>query len=109
MSENMKKLSELALVRSKVAGPFHICFDVIFHDRGAYEHVKATGQLTSEEILKVYKIETNDFIYSAFDPALTIKCTVPRAVPSGGVGDWDVYGTQQSQPLRDKLISVEAK
>jgi hypothetical protein len=109
MSNDMKKLSELALVRSKVAGPFHLCFDVMFHERSSYEHVKTTGQLSSEAILDVYGIVTADCVYSTFDPALTIKCTVPRPIPSGAVGDWDVYSTQQSQPLRDKLISLQAR
>jgi hypothetical protein len=42
----------------------------------------------------------------AFDPALAIKFTIYRRMPSGSPGDADIFGSQQYGPLLD--INVPA-
>jgi hypothetical protein len=37
----------------------------------------------------------------AFDPALAIKFTIYRRMPSGSPGDADIFGSQQYGPLLD--------
>jgi len=36
-----------------------------------------------------------------FDPALAIKFTIYRRMPSGSPGDADIFGSQQYGPLLD--------
>ena len=36
-----------------------------------------------------------------FDPALAIKFTIYRRLPSGSPGDADIFGSQQYGPLLD--------
>jgi hypothetical protein len=39
-----------------------------------------------------------------FDPALAIKFTIRRSIPSGSPGDGDIFGSQQYGPLLDLVI-----
>lgn len=34
-----------------------------------------------------------------FDPAKAVKVTIKRPIPSGALGEVDVYGAQQHAPL----------
>ena len=34
-----------------------------------------------------------------FEPAYAVKVTIRRQMPSGAVGDTDIYGAQQHAPL----------
>lgn len=103
-------ISDLALVvRSKNAGPFELTFDIIFKDREAYEQVKKSGVLTKELIARLYNVPVEKVLYFVeFDAAHAIKATIVRPVPSGGVGETDVYGAQQHAPLLDIQIPVAA-
>lgn len=102
----MTTLSALAkTVRSKNAGVDKITFDVIFHDRDTYEHVKRSHVLTREQVAELFAIpdsRISDFV--EFDPGCAIKFTIYRSVPSGSPGDPDIFGCQQYAPLLD--ISV---
>ena len=40
----------------------------------------------------------------AFDPALAIKFTIRRRMPSGSPGDADIFGSQQYGPLLDLVV-----
>ena len=42
-----------------------------------------------------------------FDPASAIKVTFRRRIPSGAVGDTDIYGAQQHAPLLDVYVDEE--
>jgi Domain of unknown function (DUF4387) len=39
-----------------------------------------------------------------FNPALAIKFTIRRSIPSGSPGDGDIFGRQQYGPLLDLVI-----
>lgn len=100
------KLGELAkFLRSKNAGPFKLTLDIIFHQRADYERVISASVLTRDVIADLYKIEdTSSVSIFEFDKASAIKITFPRVIPSGNVGEPDVYGAQQHGPLYDVVI-----
>lgn len=98
-----RKLSEVAkTIRSKNAGVDKITFDVIFPDRASYERVRTSGALSRESVCRIFGIEAAQITdHVAFEPALAIKFTIYRRVPSGSPGDADIFGSQQYGPLLD--------
>ena len=87
-------------VRSKNAGPFELTYDIIFEDPRAYRALKASGVLTRDTVATVFNClieEVYDVVF--YDPALGVKVTIRRPVPSGDPIDTDVYGAQQHAPL----------
>jgi len=98
-----RKLSEIAkTIRSKNAGVDKITFDVIFPDRAAYDRVRESGVLSHEAICRVFSIADAQITdHVEFDPALAIKFTIYRRLPSGSPGDADIFGSQQYGPLLD--------
>lgn len=95
-------------LRSKNAGPYEVSLDVIFEERETYEMVKRRGILNRECVAKLYDVPVSDvrvFVY--YDAAKAIKATLRRPVPSGSIGDRDVYGAQQYAPLLDVEIPEE--
>ena len=100
------KLVELAsTIRSKNAGVDHITFDVICHDRGNFERVRDSGVLNRGLVAKLFGVEESrvtDFVI--FEPANAIKFTIRRLRPSGGLGESDLFGSQQYAPLFDVEI-----
>lgn len=102
------KLKDLAkTIRSKNAGVDRITFDIIFRDPHAYQAVLASGAVTRETVLALFRVPAarlTDFV--TFDPALAIKFTIARERPSGSPGDGDIFGAQQYAPLLDVDVSV---
>ena len=98
-----RKLSEIAkTIRSKNAGVDKITFDVIFPDRASYERVRDSGVLSREAVCRIFALDPariSDHV--AFEPALAIKFTIYRRLPSGSPGDADIFGSQQYGPLLD--------
>ena len=97
------KLVELAsTIRSKNAGVDHITFDVICRDRRNFERVRDSGALNRGAVARLFGIDegrVTDFV--VFEPANAIKVTIRRARPSGGMGESDLFGSQQYAPLFD--------
>jgi hypothetical protein len=100
------KLVELAsTIRSKNAGVDHITFDVICRDRRSFERVRDSGALDRTSVARVLGIDVvrvTDFV--VFEPANAIKFTIRRPRPSGGMGESDLFGSQQYAPLFDVEI-----
>ena len=98
-----RKLSEIAkTIRSKNAGVDKITFDVIFPDRVTYDRVRDSGVLSRKAVCRIFGIDPaliSDHV--EFDPALAIKFTIYRRMPSGSPGDADIFGSQQYGPLLD--------
>lgn len=94
-------LSSLAkTIRSKNAGVDKITFDVIFPDRKSYDLVRRSGALSRAAICRLYGIpDARISDHVEFEPGLAIKFTIYRKVPSGSVGDADIFGSQQYGPL----------
>jgi hypothetical protein len=103
----MALLKNIARVcKSKNAGPFELTIDVVFDDPDLYARVKRTGVLSPETFARLYRVEPQQVLFTPYDAAFAFKATLPRAVPSGDVGDTDVYGCQQHAPLLELDIPV---
>ncbi len=98
----MPKLYELAkLIRSKNAGPFELTFDIMFDNEVAYRRVRASGVLSVDLIASLYSVPQEQVRIIPYDPAYSIKITIPRPYISGDLDDGDVFGGQQYGPLVD--------
>ncbi|HTS91707.1 MAG TPA: DUF4387 domain-containing protein [Stellaceae bacterium] len=96
-----KPLTALAkTIRSKNAGVDKITFDVIFPDRASYDLVRKSGALSRAAVCRLYGIPDSRISdHVEFEPGLAIKFTIYRKVPSGSLGDPDIFGSQQYGPL----------
>lgn len=95
------KLTDVAsVIRSKNSGPYELTFDIIFKDFDLYERVKEAGVFHNAMFAALYGIPEEDIISLVyFDPAKAVKITIVRPIPSGSLGETDVYGAQQHAPL----------
>lgn len=102
-----RRLFDLAkTIRSKNAGVDRITFDVIFADRASYELVCRSGALSRDAVCRIFGIPASRITdHVQFEPALAIKFTISRAVPSGSPGDGDIFGSQQYGPLLDVQVT----
>ncbi|MGB6117301.1 MAG: DUF4387 domain-containing protein [Mesorhizobium sp.] len=101
----MTRIGELAKIcKSKNAGPFDLTVDVVFEDRPTFDRVAASGVLNVELFARLYKVPAEHVLLTPYPAGLAFKATFPRAVPSGDIGDTDVYGSQQHAPLLDVEI-----
>lgn len=100
------KLTSLAkVIRSKNAGPFELTLDIIFSDAYSFAKVCKSGILNASLFARLYGLDISQVIsVIEFPAALAIKATLIRPVPSGHLGDGDVYGAQQHAPLLDVEI-----
>lgn len=95
------QLKDIAnVIRSKNAGPFELTLDVLLKDAETFEKVKNTNIINQEVIAKLYRIPAEDVLSIVYFPnANAIKATIVRPLPSGAMGERDVYGAQQHAPL----------
>lgn len=88
------------VIRSKNAGPFELTLDVLLKDQDMFERMKNAEIINKEVISKLYKIPLEDVLSIVYFPnAKAIKATIVRPLPSGALGERDVYGAQQHAPL----------
>ena len=105
--QKYKLIDVASVIRSKNSGPYELTFDVIFKDFEMYGKAKAAQILRPETFCPLYSIPESDIINIIyFDPAKAIKVTIKRPIPSGALGEADVYGAQQHVPLM--LFEFEA-
>jgi hypothetical protein len=103
----MPKLKEIAKAcKSKNAGPFQITFDIMFEDLATFEKVRASKSITPAVIAGLYGVAEADVLFTEYPPALAYKATIARRIPSGGIGDTDIYGAQQHAPLLEIEINI---
>ncbi|MGV8962802.1 MAG: DUF4387 domain-containing protein [Candidatus Saccharimonadaceae bacterium] len=102
------KLIEIAsVIRSKNSGPYELTFDVIFKEFVMYEKVKEAKSINEKNFATLYNIPESDIISLVyFDPAKAVKVTIVRPIPSGALGETDVYGAQQHAPLMNFTFSI---
>ena len=87
-------------IRSKNAGVDKVTFDVIFQDKKSYDLVRQSRALSREAICRIYGIPDSRISdHVEFESGLAIKFTLFRKMPSGSVGDPDIFGSQQYGPL----------
>jgi hypothetical protein len=95
-------------IRSKNAGVDKITFDVIFQDKETYDLVRRSRALSRAAICTLYGIpDARISDHVEFDPGLAIKFTIYRKMPSGSVGDPDIFGSQQYGPLLGIEVPVD--
>lgn len=104
-------ITELArVIRSKNAGPYELTLDIIFKDKACYDLAANSKEINVANISNLYRI-TKDKVISIveFPQALAIKATIVRPLPSGGLGETDVYGAQQHVPLLKLAIPTKKR
>ena len=103
----MARIRDLAKAcKSKNAGPFELTVDLIFGDRETFEKVRASGVITRALFAKLYRVPESSVLLTEYPPAFAYKATFERRIPSGAIGDTDVYGAQQHAPLLDVEIPL---
>jgi hypothetical protein len=103
----MPKLREIAKAcKSKNAGPFELTLDIMFEDAATFEKVRRTRVITPKLIAALYHVPVESVVFTEYAPAFAYKATIERRIPSGAVGDTDVYGAQQHAPLLDVEIPI---
>jgi Domain of unknown function (DUF4387) len=93
----------LLFVRFLLDYRYTLNFDIIFPDRATYDLVRDSGVLSRASVCRIFGIDTAQITdHVEFDPALAIKFTIYRRMPSGSPGDADIFGSQQyGLPLPD--------
>src|SRR5688572_6301538 len=103
----MPKLKDIAKAcKSKNAGPFELTLDIMFEDAATFDKVRKTGVITPKLIAQLYRVPEASVVFTEYLPAFAYKATIERRIPSGAVGDTDVYGAQQHAPLLDVEIPI---
>lgn len=101
----MPTIRELAKAcKSKNAGPYELTVDIMFGDRETFERVRASGVITPALFARLYGVPESSVLLTEYPPAFAYKATFERRIPSGELGDTDVYGAQQHAPLLDVEI-----
>ena len=95
------KLVDMAsVIRSKNSGPYELTFDIIFKTFDDYNFFKKHEPINKSSFAKLYVIAEEDVLQVIyFDPAKAVKATIKRPIPSGALGETDVYGAQEHAPL----------
>ena len=95
------------VIRSKNAGPFELTLDVLLKDAEMFEKLKAADIINKKMIAELYQIPETDVISIVYFPnAKAIKATIVRPLPSGALGERDVYGAQQHAPLVNLTFDI---
>ena len=93
-------LSVARVIRSKNSGPFELTLDIMFKRRKDFELFRRKGIISKRRMAALYKVAPSDILKIIyFEPCDAIKVTMRRRVPSGSLGDTDIYGAQQHAPL----------
>lgn len=106
---NTYKLRDFAsVIRTKNAGPYELTMDVLMKDDESFEWIRAHNVINEDVIAELYHLRKEDVLGIVYFPhARAVKATVVRPLPSGAIGERDVYGAQQHMPLADYVFTVE--
>lgn len=95
------------VIRSKNAGPFELTLDVLLKDEQTFEMLRSADVINKKMIADLYRIPEEDVISIVYFPnAKAIKATIVRPLPSGALGERDVYGAQQHAPLVNYTFEI---
>jgi hypothetical protein len=98
-----------SVIRSKNAGPYELVLDVLFAEEATYRRLKEIGYFTAALVEELYHVPPGTVLaVHHFDPSRAVKITMKRWIPSGNVGDTDVYGAQQHAPLYSLRVPAAA-
>lgn len=97
-----------AVIRSKNSGPYELTFDVMLKEKEMYERIRNGNVFNEEVIARLYKIPESDVLGIVWFPnALAVKATIVRPLPSGDIGERDVYGAEQHAPLMEYVFELD--
>ena len=89
-----------SVIRSKNAGPYELTLDVLLQSDEMFEKLRAADVINKKSIAALYGLPGEDVLSIVYFPnARAIKATLVRPLPSGAMGERDVYGAQQHAPL----------
>lgn len=95
------------VIRSKNAGPFELTLDVLLKEQEMFEKLRQANVINKKVIAELYQIPETDVISIVYFPnAKAIKATIVRPLPSGALGERDVYGAQQHGPLVNFVFEI---
>ena len=102
------RLRDLAsVIRSKNSGPYELTMDVLFKEQADFQRVVEANVINRELIMKLYGVKAEDVLdIIAFPTCKAIKATIVRPMPSGALGERDVYGAQQHAPLMNLVFEM---
>ena len=88
------------VIRSKNAGPYELTLDVLLKDESIFTKLRQADIINKKTVAALYRIPEQDVLSIVYFPnALAIEATIVRPLPSGAMGERDVYGAQQHAPL----------
>jgi Domain of unknown function (DUF4387) len=100
-------LSSLAAtVRSSNASGTYFTFDVMFDDPMVFERLRSWGGIDARLVGDLYRLPADGVRVFWYEPALTLKITLPRPILTGQPADTDVDGKQQHAPLLDIAVPM---
>ena len=101
-------LKDLAVViRSKNAGPYELTLDILLRSEEMFQKMRAADVISKKTIAELYRLPEDDVLSIVYFPnALAIKATIVRPLPSGALGERDVYGAQQHAPLANYVFDL---
>lgn len=89
-----------SVIRSKNAGPYELTLDVLLQSDEMFEKIRAADVINRGSIAKLYGVPEEKILSIVYFPnARAVKITMVRPIPSGAMGERDVYGAQQHAPL----------
>ena len=96
-----RNITEFAtVIRSKNSGPYELTLDIIFKDPASYALWQRKRVITPRKMASLYGVDAKDIKKIIwFEPAHAVKCTMKKPIPSGNLGERDIYGAQQHAPL----------
>ncbi len=87
--------------RSKNAGPFWATLEIFCGSQEAYERVKASRNISAENISRLYKVNEEDVQEFYLPDIHVIKYSFPRPHPSGYRYENDIHYGQQYRILEE--------
>ena len=89
-----------SVIRSKNAGPFELTLDILLKEKEMFDKIRAADIINKKTVAALYRVPEEDVISIVYFPnAKAVKATLVRPLPSGALGERDVYGAQQHAPL----------
>lgn len=101
-------LRDLAsVIRSKNSGPYELTLDILFKDVENFRRVADANVINEALIAELYRLQPEQVLsVLVFPAARAIKATIVRPMPSGALGERDVYGAQQHVPLMNLMLDL---
>lgn len=106
MSEQFRRLRDMAFVRAKNAGPFWTTLDVFFSGEDDFARVARAQAITPEKVAAIYHVAARQVHVFALPDLNAIKVTFPRPVAQGSFADRDMHSGQQHLPLANLVVNA---